>query len=81
MLLAAGYEIMYYYIVHYRSNALIARDRDSRSPAIDALLPVAPAQPAQKRDMHLYQRMHLLSMKNLVVHEEKSVQNHHSDDA
>ena len=31
--------------------------------------------------MHLYQRMHLLSMKNLVVHEEKSVQNHHSDDA
>ena len=25
--------------------------------------------------------MHLLSMKNLVVYEEKSVQNHHSDDA
>ena len=68
--------VIYYYILHDRSNASIAGDRDLRSPAIDALLSVAPAHPARNLDMHLCWHVHPSNVKNLVVDEEKSVLNH-----
>ena len=73
--------VIYYYIFHDRSNASIAGDRDLRSPAIDALLSVAPAHPARNLDMHLCWHVHPSNVKNLVVDEEKSVLNHQTHNA